>query len=161
MAEVIMTAERMALGRDYVRALNRLGFLPDFAIWTWRTMREEWQLAIVTRLIDRLGGASRVYDALFEAHDVGLTPVEPQVWSTSLYSPLMLFPEELASVLAEAGPDRDPEADIRIETILTRESWIVSRCRDPIGEQQALDAMWRTFRAAVPEMMRPKEAHSL
>lgn len=154
MAEIVMTADRMALGREYVRALDRLGFFPDYAVWTWRTTREEWQLAIVTRLVDRLGGASRIYDAMFEAADAGLTPPEPEIWSTSLYSPDMLFPQELDAILAQAGPRNAPHADIRIESIVARRSWIVSRRDDPVREPEALDAMWRTFRAAVPQAER-------
>jgi hypothetical protein len=101
---------RLAVGRDYLAALMRLGFQPDAAAWALvdsETESRRFELAIITHWVDTIGSLP-IYELLFEAYRSGATPREIDPFNVSLFSPKAQLADDLAEYAAQLDKAHDP-----------------------------------------------------
>jgi hypothetical protein len=86
MADDIVSLSRLEAGRDYLAALDGLGFLTETMMWTIAGTGNnvDPELSIVTSFIERVG-SNEIYELLFEAYEKAGTPSEIDPWIVSLY----------------------------------------------------------------------------
>lgn len=97
-----MTPERWDAGERYIASLRDLGFDPETVMWVFDERDNEFNLAFVTSIVDRIG-TKAIYEILFKAYDKAVTPREFDPWVVALYSPQTFFAREFA-VMLEANP---------------------------------------------------------
>lgn len=118
-----LTALELRAGREYLDALRSLKFEPDILCWVVENDGMDSgfgnlhnRLAIVTSLADRVG-PTKIYDLLFEAYTLAVTPKEIDPFQVSVYSPHSrdgkylidtTHPNEIAKHLRESGDFKGP-----------------------------------------------------
>lgn len=85
----LVTPERLAAGRDYVEALERLHVAINAAMWGINDARQV-ELLLVSDLVDQVGPRT-MYDALFKAYDLAKTPRSIDPWIVTVHSPNTQF----------------------------------------------------------------------
>lgn len=168
MVEDLVTADRLAAGKEYLSALADLGFVPEGAMWSMRKGdAETLELSLFSSVVNRTG-PSVVYDALFQAFDKALTPRTFDPWDVAVYAPGTNFYEGAsrgAPSSTEVGmgtfvmgastsvyDERDRLIDMRVEEVtrVTFLSWVY---RFPRQKAPAIPQMraWNKFERRVAE----------
>jgi hypothetical protein len=136
-----LTETEIIAGREYLTALRRLRFEPDALCWI--TRREEFQddsnqafrqkeLALVTSFVDRFG--SRViYDLLFKAYDISVTPKEIDPFTLGLYGSKTIIGQEIVGILSNNGVRSDIKNSL--ESMQSKEEavMILTPAADPLN----------------------------
>lgn len=89
-----INAERVAAGREYTESLIRLGFVPDMIAWTYLTVDQRAELAIVAREAEVLGPRA-IYLALLTAYEHSILPRAIDPFVVSIYGPRSDFGKSL------------------------------------------------------------------
>lgn len=109
MTDLKLTEAETRLGAAYLKALRQLGFEPDLFCWALENIwsdradqlaRIEKRLVIVTSLVERVGTRS-IYDLLFSAYDLAVTPKEVDPFNVAVYSTESLQGELLLKTVAD------------------------------------------------------------
>lgn len=79
-------AHYLKAGEDYLNALRKLGLNPNFLGWGWEVEIEQWQLVLVTSIIDA-GGPLALNELLFKAYNSEATPKELSPFLVRVFSP--------------------------------------------------------------------------
>ena len=85
MASRPVSAEYLTAGADYLTALRSLGLNPNFLGWGWDRSSEQWQLVLVTSIIDA-GGPLKLNKLLFKAYNAKATPQEISPFIVRVFS---------------------------------------------------------------------------
>lgn len=121
---------RLAAGREYLAALQKLGFQPDAAAWaTVGADRRRFELLIVTSWVDAVGPLP-IYDLLFEAFDNRATPAEIDPFNVSLFSPHSYLAHALEAFMSAEGVPSDHQArssgqGLEVDDYRLRRDWIL------------------------------------
>lgn len=124
---------KLIAGREYVEALNKLGFAPDVACWAIRGQepQQRLELLLVTTWADTVGPKA-VYDLLFEAYDASATPKEIDPFIVSMFSPNSLLGAEMVGMIGKAlrkegplaAPDVQPMLIMGMMDYVTIPDWV-------------------------------------
>jgi hypothetical protein len=79
-------AKYLTAGQDYLDALVSLGLVPHFLGWGWERATEQWQLVLVTSIVDA-GGPLALNRLLFHAYNAKATPKEISPFMVRIFSP--------------------------------------------------------------------------
>jgi hypothetical protein len=122
---------RLAAGREYLQALQRLGFRPDALLWALKGKSAppaDFELLLVSSWADSIG-PRRVYDLLFEAYDLSATPKEIDPFIVSLFSPATQVAIDLAgsmhTIRTEMGMGERPMFVLGMFDYSTIPPWII------------------------------------
>lgn len=77
-------------GQDYLDALVSLGLIPAFLGWGWNIALSEWNLVLVTSILDA-GGPLGLNRLLFRAYNAKATPKEISPFIVRVFSPEMIL----------------------------------------------------------------------
>lgn len=131
---VIEMERRLKAGREYLAALQKLGFHPDALLWATGVGgvagSDKMELLIVSTWIDNIGPKA-VYDVLFEAYDASATPKEIDPFIVSLFSPHTQVAKDLEGAVETVRRNRSLD-DFRPMFVLgmmeysTIPAWIIS-----------------------------------
>ena len=103
MASKALPPKYLEAGQEYLAALQTLGLEPDFLGWGVDEAHDEWNLVLVTSIIE-IGGPLALSRLLFRAYNLNATPKEISPFivrtfgSETLYAPELMH---LNSVKAE------------------------------------------------------------
>jgi hypothetical protein len=81
-----VSPEYLKAGEDYLRALEKLGMRPNFLGWGWERSAEQWQLVLVTSIVDA-GGPLALNKLLFKAYNAEATPKTISPFIVRIFSP--------------------------------------------------------------------------
>lgn len=155
MAAELVTPARIAAGRDYATALERLGLEIAGAMWTIPITGAggpEIELTIVSPIVDRVG-ATRIHQALFAAYDKARVRRDVDPWIVSIYSPAsflgtavagapVLESNEIFGVMADGSRQSLGEPWIQIADRMYQPSWVIAAPR----RMRSDEAQLRRFR---------------
>lgn len=94
MAGKALPAEYLAAGQDYLSALETLGMVPEFLGWGMDEARDEWNLVLVTSIIE-IGGPLALSKLLFKAYSLKATPQEISPFIVRTFGAETIFAPEL------------------------------------------------------------------
>jgi hypothetical protein len=81
-----VSPEYLTAGQEYQDALIALGLTPHYLGWVWDIARKQWNLALVTSVIDA-GGPLRLNRLLFRAYNAKATPQTISPFIVRVFSP--------------------------------------------------------------------------
>jgi hypothetical protein len=76
----------LTAGQDYLDALVSLGLIPAYLGWGWEIAGKEWNLVLVTSIVDA-GGPLALNKLLFKAYNAKATPKEISPFIVRIFSP--------------------------------------------------------------------------
>jgi hypothetical protein len=122
-----VSAEYLKAGQEYQDALIALGLIPYYLGWAWDNAGEEWNLALVTSVLDA-GGPLRLNRLLFRAYNAKATPQTISPFIVRVLSPevmpaefwMMAYARNLTISHTGDRPDRPVKLENPIEIEDTR-----------------------------------------
>lgn len=81
--------EHLTAGQEYMDALVSLGLTPAFLGWGWDTLEKQWQLLLVTSVVDA-GGPLALNKLLFRAYNAKATPRQISPFIVRIVSPELI-----------------------------------------------------------------------
>ena len=86
MASRPVSPEYLTAGQDYLNALVALGLVPAFLGWGWDPNVSQWNLVLVTSIVDG-GGPLALNRLLFRAYNAKATPKQISPFIVRVFSP--------------------------------------------------------------------------
>jgi hypothetical protein len=118
-------AKYLTAGQDYQDALVSLGLIPHFLGWGWERETKEWQLVLVTSIVDA-GGPLALNRLLFRAYNAKATPKEISPFLVRIFSPdiipldfwpLGIKDLRISKVKRPGKTEDDDWAPVRVENV--------------------------------------------
>jgi len=94
MASKALPARYLEAGQDYLSALETLGLVPEFLGWGVDEAHDEWNLVLVTSIIE-IGGPLALSKLLFRAYNLHATPKEISPFIVRTFGSETLYAPEL------------------------------------------------------------------
>ena len=161
MASQDLDLMRRECGREYIAALERLGFRPDVAFWAFDKTRDTFILVIASDLLD-YSGPFQMSQLLIKAYNASATPAQIDPFTVRTYSTRQAFIRDLRNWVQSAQNiqfkdqhgeliTEQPEritigyGDLEVEV-----GWLY-RFDEPKGKLKTIDASrrWRRFQRNV------------
>jgi hypothetical protein len=117
MASKPVSPQYLTAGQEYFDALVSLGLIPAFLGWGWDPAAEQWQLVLVTSIVEA-GGPFGLNKLLFKAYNAKATPKQISPFIVRIFSPDIIGPASQFWLLGEKnftvkgvpGKVKNPEA---------------------------------------------------